>query len=104
MYKLYFYVPEENLERVKETLLQAGAGAIGNYKMCAWQTKGIGQFLPGDRSDPHLGERGQVEKLEEFKVEMVVEDSLKQTVIDTLREAHPYEEPAYGLIRIHTKK
>jgi hypothetical protein len=102
MYKLYFYVPEKNLEEVKEALFQAGAGEIGNYKKCAWQTKGVGQFLPGDKSDPHIGKKGAIEKLAEYKVEMVVEDQLKEAIINTLFEAHPYEEPAYGLIKIHT--
>jgi len=102
MYKLYFYVPKENLEQVKGALFNAGAGQIGDYKKCAWQTKGVGQFQPSKNSNPHVGEQGQVEKLTEYKVEMVLEESLKDKIIETLLDVHPYEEPAYGLIKIVT--
>lgn len=102
MYKLYFYVPEKNLETVKEALFSAGAGQIGNYKKCSWQTKGTGQFLPESASNPYIGKKGEVEKLTEYKVEMVVSSQKSDKIIETLLDVHPYEEPAYGLIRIQT--
>lgn len=102
MYKLYFYVPENNIETVKEELFKSGAGIIGEYSKCSWETKGTGQFLPGDDSNPHLGEKGEVKKLEEYKVEMVLKESIAQNVLNTLLEVHPYEEPAYGLIKVIT--
>lgn len=104
MYKLYFYVPEENLEKVKEAVFAAGAGEIGNYTKCSWQTAGTGQFLPGEDSQPAIGKQGEVEQLKEFQVEMVVDETSAEKVVDTLIKAHPYEEPAYGFIRIFTKK
>ena len=100
MYKLYFYVPENNLESVKEKLFKSGAGKIGEYRKCSWQTKGNGQFLPGVNSDPQIGERGKAKKLEEYKVEMVLQESIARKVVNTLLKVHPYEEPAYGLIKI----
>ncbi len=42
MYKLSFYVPEPALESVKSALFEAGAGKIGLYDQCCWQTKGRG--------------------------------------------------------------
>lgn len=102
MYKLYFYVPEKNLEEVKNALFKAGAGKIGNYEKCSWQTKGTGQFMPGEASKPFVGKKGTVEKLEEYKVEMVVRDKNIKQVREALLKAHPYEEPAYGLIKIET--
>ena len=102
MYKLYFYVPESDLGKVKEALFAAGAGQIGNYSRCSWETKGTGQFLPNDESDPTIGQRGKVEKLEEYKVEMVVSSNIAQKAIEILKAVHPYEEPAYGLIEIVT--
>lgn len=103
MYKLYFYVPEENLTEVKTHLFQAGAGQIGDYEKCAWQTKGIGQFKPGQDSNPHIGNQGEVEQLEEYKVEMVIQEPQAESLIETLIKVHPYEEPAYGLIKIYTQ-
>jgi len=102
MYKLYFYVPQNNLEEVKEALFAAEAGKIGNYEKCSWQTRGTGQFLPGKDSNPAIGSQGKVEKLEEYKVEMVVNENIAKKIIETLIEVHPYEEPAYGLIEILT--
>ena len=55
MYKLCFYVPESHLEEVKEAVFAAGAGKMGDYDACAWQTAGQGQFRPGEGADPHIG-------------------------------------------------
>ncbi len=102
MYQLYFYVPENHAEKVKEACFAAGAGKIGNYSHCAWQTEGTGQFLPEQGSTPFLGTPGTLEREKELKVEMVLEKELKQQVLEALRNAHPYEEPAFGLIDIIT--
>ena len=97
MHKLCFYVPKSHLEAVKHAVFEAGAGRIGDYDQCCWQTLGQGQFRPLEGSQPYLGSQNQLETVEEFKVEMVVDDSLCQAVIHALKAAHPYEEPAYDL-------
>lgn len=94
-----FYVPEENLEEVKEAVFAAGAGRIGNYDQCCFEIKGEGQFRPLSGSNPYLGSQDKVEKVSEVKVEMVIEDSLLKVVIDALKKAHPYETPAYYAIK-----
>ncbi|MCL6272016.1 YqfO family protein [Sansalvadorimonas sp. 2012CJ34-2] len=95
MYKLCFFVPEANLESVKQSLFAAGAGRIGDYDCCCWQTLGTGQFRPLADSNPHLGQHGVVETVSEYKVEMVCEDHLVDAAITALRNSHPYEEPAF---------
>ncbi|GGK65188.1 Nif3-like dinuclear metal center hexameric protein [Amphritea balenae] len=95
MYKLAFFVPEEDLEQVKQALFNAGAGKIGNYDRCCWQVKGVGQFRPLPDSNPHIGVQGVVEQLPEWKVELVCEDVLIGQVVAALKQAHPYEEVAY---------
>lgn len=102
MLKLYFYVPESHKEEVKEACFAAGAGRIGDYSRSAWEIFGTGQFLPGSGSSPFLGTPGRLEREKEYKVEMVLPDENKAAVIAALKHAHPYEEPAYGLIRIET--
>jgi len=104
MYRLNFYVPESDLEEVKDALFDVGAGKIGNYKKCCWQVKGIGQFLPLENSNPAIGKIGMVEKVSEFKVEMVCDDNIVNKVVDKLIEVHPYEEPAYDLVKVMTKE
>ena len=102
MYRLNFYVPENNLESVKEALFAAGAGKIGNYEKCCWQVPGTGQFLPMEGSNPAIGNIGSVEQVREYKVEIVCQDLLIEKVVEALIVAHPYEEPAYDFIRVMT--
>ena len=100
MYKLAFFVPQENLESVKQALVTAGAGRIGDYDSCCWQVKGIGQFRPLAGSNPHIGSQNSLEQLEEWKVELVCEDHLIRAAVSALKEAHPYEEVAYEVWRL----
>ena len=100
MYKLAFFVPDENLESVKQALFEAGAGRIGDYDSCCWQVKGIGQFRPLAGSNPHIGSRGETEQLEEWKVELVCSDDLIHAVVAALKRAHPYEEVAYDVWKL----
>ncbi len=97
MYKLAFFVPEENLEPVKQALFAVGAGKIGDYDSCCWQVKGVGQFRPLSGSHPHIGRHNDLEQVEEWKVELVCEDQLISTAVAALKQAHPYEEVAYDV-------
>lgn len=100
MYKLCFYVPESHLEIVKNAVFDTGAGRIGDYDRCCWQTLGQGQFRPLENSNPFLGQKGWVEQVAEYKVELVCEDYLVEAAIQALIESHPYEEPAYHVIAL----
>ena len=100
MYKLCFYVPEADLEMVKSALFGAGAGKIGDYDQCCWQVKGRGQFRPLEGSDPTIGAQGEVETLDEWKVELVCEDALIKQVVVALQAAHPYEEVAFEVTQM----
>ncbi len=100
--KLEFYVPETQCQAVKEAVFAAGAGRIGNYDCCCWQTAGTGQFRPCEGSRPYIGEAGSTEAVEEIKVEMVCEATLIRKVIAALNDAHPYETPAYQFWQIES--
>lgn len=100
MYVVVFYVPESHLEQVKEALFHAGAGALGDYTHCAWQVEGEGQFQPEEGSDPFIGSAGKVERVKEYRVEMVCPADRAKDVAAALVEAHPYEEPAYHFIPV----
>ncbi len=100
IYQFTFYVPPTHLEQVKESLFQAGAGRLGNYEQVAWQTKGTGQFCPKKGSKPYLGETGKLETVEEYKVEMICAEKYIKPVIAALRKSHPYEEPAFSIIKL----
>tara|TARA_R110002167_G_scaffold30424_2_gene100494 strand:+ start:67811 stop:68122 length:312 start_codon:yes stop_codon:yes gene_type:complete len=100
MFKLCCYIPESHVEAVKAALFEAGAGRIGNYEHCAWQVLGKGQFRPLAGSKPFIGVQDALETVAEYRVEMVCADEVIADVIDALRQAHPYEEPAFDVIRV----
>lgn len=102
MYQLIFYVPESHLESVKAALFKAGAGRIGDYDHCAWQTLGSGQFRPLSGSTPFIGTVNQTESLAEYKVEMVCEAGRIKAVLQALLSAHPYQTPAYSVLEMKT--
>jgi hypothetical protein len=100
VYKLAFFVPASHVDVVKAAVFAAGGGRIGDYDHCAWQTLGQGQFRPLDGSQPFLGQTGQVEVVEEWKVELVVADDLIAQVVAALKQSHPYQTPAYEVWRL----
>lgn len=100
MYKICIYVPISHIEKVKNAMFEAGAGKIGNYGACSWQVLGEGQFMPLSGSHAFIGSEGHLERLSEYKVEMVCEESYLKKVITALKQAHPYEEPAYQVWRL----
>lgn len=95
MYKIVTYVPEAALETVKNAMFEAGGGHYGNYEFCSWQTLGMGQFRPLDGANPTVGAVGEVSRITEWKLEMMVPENKLCEVVRAYKEAHPYETPAY---------
>lgn len=103
MLKIELYVPTEHCETVKQAMFGAGAGRIetnGRYDHCAWQTKGMGQFRPLAGSQPAIGELMIDECVEEYKVEMLLQHSCLSDVVVAMKQAHPYEQPAYSVTEV----
>tara|TARA_R110002072_G_scaffold94299_4_gene208467 strand:+ start:9952 stop:10263 length:312 start_codon:yes stop_codon:yes gene_type:complete len=100
MYKFIFFVPDDYVESVKRAVFDAGAGTLGHYRECSWQTLGLGQFRPMPESDPFIGATGSLECVSEFRVEMLCDEALIYDVIKAFKQAHPYEEPAYEVIKL----
>ncbi|MFC3679910.1 NGG1p interacting factor NIF3 [Bacterioplanoides pacificum] len=100
MYKLIFFVPQDHAEPVKQAVFATGAGQIGDYAECCWQTPGSGQFRPLAGAQPYLGRHGQLETVPELRVELVCRDELIVEAVAALKQAHPYEEPAYDVWRL----
>lgn len=95
MYTLCFYVPVAEAEAVKSAVFKAGAGQVGNYSQCSFETLGYGQFNPNVSAKPYIGTTGITEIVQELKVEMVCTKELIKPAVQALLEAHPYEEVAY---------
>lgn len=100
MFHISFYVPLAHAEAVKDAMFMAEAGKIGNYEKCSFESEGWGQFRPLKGSHAFIGEVGKLEKVRELKVEMVCEDEVVDRVIQALKVSHPYETPAYYLIKV----
>jgi len=97
---LAFYVPLTHAEAVKTAIFAAGAGRVGQYDCCSWQTLGQGQFRPLDGANPFLGEVNRIEQVEEVKIETVCQVDVLPAVVQALIVAHPYEEVAYMALPI----
>jgi structural hemagglutinin/hemolysin toxin protein RtxA len=80
--------------------VSAGAGRIGNYAQCPFESEGLGQFMPLAGSRPFIGSLEKLEKVRELKVEMVCEEQCLVAAIAALKSSHPYETPAYYVIKM----
>jgi dinuclear metal center YbgI/SA1388 family protein len=94
MRKLVVFVPEENTDMIADALTEAGAGVIGEYTHCTFRSPGTGTFFGGEGTDPYAGEKGQLERVPELRLETVAPSHLASRAEATVRAAHPYEEPA----------
>ena len=95
--KLVVFVPPEALDAVRDAVFAAGAGRIGDYERCSWYTEGTGTFFAGAGAAPTVGECGREERVPELRLETVYPVEREADVVQALRQAHPYEEPAFDL-------
>ena len=93
-FKLVVFVPEGYEDKIRKALGAAGAGWIGMYSDCSFQVLGTGTFKPLEGADPFIGKKGQLEKVQEYRLETIVPNGLIKQVIDNMLLAHPYEEVA----------
>jgi hypothetical protein len=95
--KLVVFVPREALDKVRSALFEAGAGRIGNYDHCSWYAAGTGTFLAREGASPAVGRTGREQRVSELRLETVFPEELQDEVVAALRDAHPYEEPAFDI-------
>jgi len=94
------FVPHIDAGKVLAAMRGAGAGAIGDYDSCAFTSIGTGSFRPLHGADPAIGTVGRLESVPETRIEMVADRNLRGRVLDALRAAHPYEEPAFDILEL----
>ncbi|MCW2855007.1 MAG: hypothetical protein JWR52_622 [Marmoricola sp.] len=98
--KIIVFVPVAEADRVRTAITEAGAGAIGNYDSASFSTPGQGRFRPLAGANPSVGAIGDLEVVDEVRVEAIVDRALRGRVLAALRVAHPYEEPAYDVVEL----
>jgi dinuclear metal center YbgI/SA1388 family protein len=97
--KLYTYAPVAAADKVRNAMFSAGAGEIGKYRECSFNTGGTGTFKPRKNADPAIGEPGGPrENVDEVKIEVLIQKDKERSVLNALFNSHPYEEVAYELI------
>ena len=100
MYKIEVFIPKTELQKLRNTLLEADAGHIGNYRGCLSYSSVTGVWFSDKGSNPHIGSVDEWSEESELKVEFNVEDSLKDVIIQRIKEIHPYEEPVINAIHL----
>ncbi|MAY73228.1 MAG: Nif3-like dinuclear metal center hexameric protein [Phycisphaerae bacterium] len=98
--KVIVFVPEDKIDQCRSAMATAGAGIIGLYRVCSFSTAGEGTFLPTQGAHPTRGSVGGLERVKERRLEMVCSRSALPLVIETLRQFHPYEEPAFDIVEL----
>ena len=103
LYKIVVYVPKTHEDKVREALGKSGAGHIGNYSDCTFNTDGKGTFRPLEGTNPFIGDLDKLEVVDEVKIETIVPQRILGGVISSMIKAHPYEEVAYDLYKLENK-
>jgi len=93
--KLVTYTIPENVEKLRNALFDAGAGKIGNYEDCSFNSQGIGTYMGNEDSTPEIGEQFEFVEAQEIKIEVTFEKYLQSKILKALFSNHVYEEIAY---------
>jgi dinuclear metal center YbgI/SA1388 family protein len=101
--KLVAFCPTEHAENVQKALFEAGAGNIGNYDNCSFNTPGTGSFRGSEKANPFVGEKGKLHYENEIRIETIYPVFLEETILKALFSVHPYEEVAYDIYRLENK-
>lgn len=96
--KIAVTVPLENVDEIRNSVCNSGAGIIGNYTYCSIAIDCTGTFKPNDKANPFIGENGKLEEVKEKKLEFICDIKKVKKILKTLRNVHPYEEPAIDII------
>ncbi|MBI3578914.1 MAG: Nif3-like dinuclear metal center hexameric protein [Ignavibacteriales bacterium] len=95
--KIVVFVPQEYVDKVAHAMAHAGAGVIGEYTSCSFQTNGTGTFSGSKNAKPFLGTKEKLETVQEVRLEMVAPKARAQVIVNAMKTAHPYEEAAYDI-------
>jgi len=103
IFKFAVYVPVQHADRISQVIFKAGAGKIGKYTETSFNISGKGTFKPMEGTNPFIGKIGEREEVREVKIETVVAERNIDSVVQAMKDNHPYEEPAYDIYELKTK-
>jgi len=100
--KLVVFIPEEHLDRMRAALFPH-AESLGAYRDCSFSAAGEGTFTPLDGATPFIGTIGALEKVREYRLEVLLDRARLPQALKSLIAAHPYQEPAYDIYPLHNQ-
>lgn len=103
LYKIVVFIPNGHEEAVMNAMAEAGAGFIGRYRHCSFQTRGIGTFLPLEGTNPYIGQQGRTERVDEVRLETIARHRDLENIVQSMLKIHPYEEVAYDIYPLANK-
>ena len=92
--KIIVFVPTSDADKIRDVLGDNGAGKLGNYSHSSFSSKGKGRFKPEKGADPAIGEVGKFEETDEERIEVITPIEKYLKIVEAVKKAHPYEEPA----------
>ena len=95
--KIVVFVPLTHCEVVRKAIGDANGGIIENYSYCSFSSRGIGRFKPNEKANPHIGKKGQLEAVEEERIEVICPKNKAKMIIKEIKKVHPYEEVALDI-------
>ena len=101
--KLTTFTVAENAVEVRNALFDAGAGSIGNYDNCSFNSQGIGTYMGNENSDPVIGRKFEFVEGNEIKIEVTFEKHLQPKILKALFQSHTYEEVAYEIYNLENQ-
>ncbi|WP_299227168.1 Nif3-like dinuclear metal center hexameric protein [uncultured Psychroserpens sp.] len=93
--KLTTYIPSANAQALRAQLFKAGAGNIGNYDNCSFNSEGVGTYRGNENSNPILGKKGEEHQECETQISVTFNKHIESKLLNTLFKYHPYEEVAF---------
>ncbi|MGL4624663.1 MAG: Nif3-like dinuclear metal center hexameric protein [Culicoidibacterales bacterium] len=98
--KFIGYVPETHLEHVREAVMAVNHREVHGYRHCAFMSPGTGSFESLETASPFIGEKQQLNFVEEIRLEFLAQASDMEAIISRYCDAHPYEVPAYETVTV----
>jgi hypothetical protein len=102
-FKVAVFAPQNDIDKIADAVFMAGGGIIGEYSNCSFRSNGQGTFLGSEKSNPAIGKKNNFEKVDETRLEFIVDAWKLNKVISAIKKTHPYEEPAYDIFAIKNK-
>jgi len=95
--KLVTFCPIDHAEKVRQAVFSAGAGHIGNYDCCSFNSEGMGSFRGLENTNPFVGKKGSIHFEKEVRIETIYPQYAEEKILNALFGSHPYEEVAYDI-------